>query len=160
MALFTTAKAAYDKVDPLDAAAREALHQKYAAKAVTLARKQGGVYVKAAQQIASLQGGSGGGGVPPAYTTALAELTDRAAPQDLRLFEAMIAEELCVPGWTVDAPSGSGLAAVRCPAIAAASLSQVHRARAEDGRELALKLQFPWLAAQAPTCAFTGFAPG
>ena len=66
MALFTAAKAAYDKVDPLDAAAREALHQKYAAKAVTLARKQGGVYVKAAQQIASLQGGSGGGGVPPA----------------------------------------------------------------------------------------------
>ena len=151
MALFTAAKAAYDKVDPLDAAAREALHQKYAAKAVTLARKQGGVYVKAAQQIASLQGGSGGGGVPPAYTTALAELTDRAAPQDLRLFEAMIAEELCVPGWTVDAPSGSGLAAVRCPAIAAASLSQVHRASAEDGRELALKLQFPWLAEQVPT---------
>ena len=64
MSLFQVAKGEYDKLDKLDAergypcttAEREVLHAKYAGKALALARNQGGVYVKAAQFVASLQG--------------------------------------------------------------------------------------------------------
>jgi aarF domain-containing kinase len=159
MSLFSAAKAAYDKLDKLEAEsgkpgsmaeAREALHSKFAAKALALAHSQGGVYVKAAQFIASLQGGSGGGGVPAAYTSTLAALTDRAAPHDLSLLSPLIEEELRTKDW-VGEPTGGAtpiFARVETPAVAAASLSQVHRAQMADGTWMALKLQFPWLAEQ------------
>jgi len=101
MSLFSAAKAAYEKLDKLEvenpgstAEARAALHTKFATKALDLARNQGGVYVKAAQFIASLQGGSGGGGVPAAYISTLAALTDRAAPHDLPLLAPLIEERV------------------------------------------------------------------
>ncbi len=43
-----------------------------------LARNNGGIYNKAAQFVASLQGGAGDKGVPKAYVEALAVLTDGA----------------------------------------------------------------------------------
>jgi len=157
MSLFQVAKGEYDKLDQADAergyqctaAQREALHAKYAGKALALARNQGGVYVKAAQFVASLQGGSGGGGVPAAYIATLASLTDRNMPHDLSLLEPLIQEELGRTDWL--SPAGGVFAAVETPAIAAASLSQVHWATMADGTSVALKLQFPWLAKQVHT---------
>jgi aarF domain-containing kinase len=168
MSLFSAAKAAYEKLDKLEAqcpgstaAAREALHSKYAAKALDLARSQGGVYVKAAQFIASLQGGSGGGGVPAAYISTLAALTDRAAPHELHLLAPLIEEELQTKHWVGETADGATpvFARIETPAVAAASLSQVHRAQMADGKWVALKLQFPWLAKQVRRGAAAAAAP-
>ena len=62
MALFNAAKEEYAKVDPTAPDANEqrtACHRKHAKEALQFAIDNGGVYIKAAQFVASLQGGAG-----------------------------------------------------------------------------------------------------
>ena len=58
--------------------ALEAVYLRAAAKALEVARANGGVYNKAAQFVASMQGGGGDKVVPKVFIDTLAILTDRA----------------------------------------------------------------------------------
>ncbi|HVJ10766.1 MAG TPA: AarF/UbiB family protein, partial [Burkholderiales bacterium] len=78
--------------------------------------------------------------VPPAYARALARLQDRCEPLPFEAIEAVLAEE-----WGVE-PARAFL--IEREPLATASMSQVHRARMRDGRELALKVQRPGLREQ------------
>jgi ubiquinone biosynthesis protein len=78
--------------------------------------------------------------VPPSYAQALARLQDRCEPLPFEQIEAVIAEELGVE------PSRAFL--IDPEPLATASMSQVHRAKLRDGRELAVKVQRPGLREQ------------
>ena len=54
------------------------VHERCAKKCLELARTNGGLYTKAAQFVASLQGGAGDKGIPKAYVDVLRVLTDAA----------------------------------------------------------------------------------
>ena len=75
--------------------------------------------------------------IPPAYAQALTRLQDRCEPLPFEQIDQVLAEEL-------------GLVAARAlrvdrEPLATASMSQVHRASLEDGREIVLKVQRPGL---------------
>ena len=78
--------------------------------------------------------------VPPAYAQALARLQDRCEPLPFEQVEAVLAEELGLV-------ASRALRVDREP-LATASMSQVHRASLEDGREIVLKVQRPGLREQ------------
>ena len=59
-------------------AALDGVYERAAASALAVARANGGVYNKAAQFVASMQGGGGDKVVPPVFIKTLAILTDRA----------------------------------------------------------------------------------
>lgn len=59
-------------------AALEGVYTRASAKALEVARQNGGVYNKAAQFVASMQGGGGDKVVPKVFIDTLAILTDRA----------------------------------------------------------------------------------
>ncbi|HWV90626.1 MAG TPA: AarF/UbiB family protein [Burkholderiales bacterium] len=75
--------------------------------------------------------------VPPAYAEALARLQDRCEPLPFGEIETVLAEELGLF-------ASRALRVDREP-LATASMSQVHRASLEDGREIVLKVQRPGL---------------
>jgi ubiquinone biosynthesis protein len=75
--------------------------------------------------------------VPPAYAEALARLQDRCEPLPFGEIETVLAEELGLV-------ASRALRVEREP-LATASMSQVHRASLEDGREIVLKVQRPGL---------------
>ena len=75
--------------------------------------------------------------VPPAYAEALARLQDRCEPLPFGEIETVLSEELGLV-------ASRALRVDREP-LATASMSQVHRASLEDGREIVLKVQRPGL---------------
>ena len=81
--------------------------------------------------------------VPPAYAQALARLQDRCEPLPFEQVETVLAEELGLV-------ASRALRVDREP-LATASMSQVHRASLEDGREIVLKVQRPGLREQVLT---------
>ena len=82
--------------------------------------------------------------LPEEYTTVLSVLQDQARCRPFRTIAAVIAEEL---GQPVD----QLFAEFEETPIAAASLAQVHRALLKDGREVAVKVQYPGLERQVET---------
>lgn len=144
MNLFNEIKADYEaelsKVSTDDdrAAVLEDLHQRSAPKVLALARNNGGIYNKAAQFVASLQGGAGDKGVPKAYVKALAVLTDGAPFKDFSAMEAVLLEEFGEKGRSL-------FQSIERTPIAAASLAQVHRAVTKEGESVAVKLLYPAL---------------
>jgi predicted unusual protein kinase regulating ubiquinone biosynthesis (AarF/ABC1/UbiB family) len=87
-------------------------------------------------QIVSLQGEDV---LPPEFAQALAVLRSGAAPMPVSQLRRVLGREYG-RGWE------SRFAHFDFEPIAAASIGQVHRARARDGRELALKIQYPGVA--------------
>ncbi|MCO5105803.1 MAG: AarF/ABC1/UbiB kinase family protein [Burkholderiaceae bacterium] len=102
--------------------------------AARLARLRGGA-MKLGQMI-SLQGADL---LPPEFTQALAILRSQAAPMPLAQLRGVLGREYG-KGWQ------QRFERFDETPIAAASIGQVHRARTVDGRELALKIQYPGVA--------------
>ena len=87
-------------------------------------------------QLISLQGGDV---LPPEFAQALAVLRSSAAPMPSAQLHRVLGREYG-KGWE------RRFAAFNDEPIAAASIGQVHRARTRDGRDLALKIQYPGVA--------------
>ncbi len=102
--------------------------------AARLARLRGGA-MKLGQMM-SLQGADL---LPPEFAQALAQLRAQAAPMPPAQLHRVLGREYG-KGWQ------QRFAQFDEQPIAAASIGQVHRARAADGRELALKIQYPGVA--------------
>ena len=87
-------------------------------------------------QLISLQGEDV---LPPEFAQALAVLRSSAAPMPLKQLHRVLGREYG-KGWE------RRFAEFSDEPIAAASIGQVHRARTRDGRDLALKIQYPGVA--------------
>ncbi|GLI59471.1 hypothetical protein VaNZ11_001354 [Volvox africanus] len=116
-------------------AALSQLHTYWAKQLLAVCRRNGGVYVKAGQFAAAF------GGVPREYRTVLSQLEDRAVPKPYKMVRRALEREMG-GAERVD----SIFLSFNRRATAAASLAQVHKAKLADGREVAVKVQYPGLA--------------
>jgi predicted unusual protein kinase regulating ubiquinone biosynthesis (AarF/ABC1/UbiB family) len=117
-------------------AARLERHHRRSAEAIRrLAVRLEGLPIKVCQFL-----GSRADVLPDAYVEVLSTLQDRVPPWPLAAFAPMLRAEL-----------GRGtedvFAELDETPLASASLAQVHRGRLRDGREVAVKLQYPDIAA-------------
>jgi aarF domain-containing kinase len=145
MAVYNEIKAEYDAFEKRNftcskekTAQFHELHNRSAYKCLDLARENGGIYNKAAQFAASLQGGAGERGIPEEYIKALRVCTDHAPGQPFSKIDAVIIEEFGMSGRQL-------FRQIDEVPIAAASLGQVHRAVCKDGTEVAVKIIYPEL---------------
>jgi predicted unusual protein kinase regulating ubiquinone biosynthesis (AarF/ABC1/UbiB family) len=106
-------------------------HQRGAARLLDTAIALGGTLIKTGQ-IASVRGDL----LPAAYVEQLATLQDRVPPHPWLVIEAAISREL-------GQPLEALFARLEPEPVAAASLAQVHRGWLRDGREVAVKVQYP-----------------
>jgi predicted unusual protein kinase regulating ubiquinone biosynthesis (AarF/ABC1/UbiB family) len=118
-----------------NARARYARHDRRSARAVyRMATRLEGLPIKVCQFL-----GSRADVLPRAYVEVLSELQDRVPPRPLAVITAAIERELGRP-WQ------AAFAELDPVPLAAASLAQVHRGRLHDGREVAIKVQYPEIA--------------
>lgn len=113
-----------------------ATHERAARRLLSVCTAQGGVYVKFGQTVASLKGA-----VPREFTDALEVLQDQARPAPWPEVRRQLEEELGRPLETL-------WSSFEPQPFAAASIAQVHRAITADGHQVAVKVQYPGLAAR------------
>jgi predicted unusual protein kinase regulating ubiquinone biosynthesis (AarF/ABC1/UbiB family) len=118
-----------------NAAARYARHDRRSARAVyRMAIRLEGLPIKACQFL-----GSRADILPADYVTILSQLQDRVPPRPFATMAAAIERELGRP-WQ------EAFAEIDPVPLASASLAQVHRGTLPDGREVAIKVQYPDIA--------------
>src|SRR5262245_16125064 len=112
-------------------AAWERAHAKTGAAIYKLATRLGGGFIKVGQVL-----GARADAFPPALVAPLRGLHDRVPPRKFAKLARHVEREL-------GRPIGEVFESIDVEALAAASLSQVHRARLRDGREVVVKIQYP-----------------
>jgi len=117
------------------AEALERLHRRTAARLRRLFMEQRGLYIKVGQLISILATV-----LPPAFREEFAALQDRVDPVPTDLMRTRLVEQ-----WK--RPPSEVLAELEDAPIAAASVGQVHRGRLHDGRQVAVKIQYPGIEA-------------
>jgi predicted unusual protein kinase regulating ubiquinone biosynthesis (AarF/ABC1/UbiB family) len=122
-------------LSPADDGARYVRHHRRSAEAAyRLATRLEGLPIKVCQFL-----GSRADVLPAEYVEVLSQLQDRVPPRPLGYLLPLIREEL-------GGPVERAFAALDPIPLASASLAQVHRGRLRDGREVAVKVQYPDIA--------------
>jgi predicted unusual protein kinase regulating ubiquinone biosynthesis (AarF/ABC1/UbiB family) len=109
-------------------------HRRSAEAAYRLATRLEGLPIKVCQFV-----GSRADILPDEYVEVLSRLQDRVPPRPLAALRPLLRAELGRPIEQV-------FAAVDPLPLASASLAQVHRGRLHDGRDVAIKIQYPEIA--------------
>src|SRR5205809_2280430 len=109
-------------------------HRRSAERAYRLATRLEGLPIKVCQFL-----GSRADILPAEYVDVLSALQDRVPPRPLAQLRPYLEREL-------GAPVGDVFTDLDPVPLASASLAQVHRARLRDGREVAVKIQYPEIA--------------
>ncbi len=123
----------WDQLARRPAGARDmsAIHQRNADQIFNTAVTMRGMLVKMCQVI-----GTRSDVFPPQYVKTLSQCHDRLPARDFATVKRVVEEDF-------GAPLESIFSEFAPHAVAAASLAQVHKARLVDGREVAVKVQYP-----------------
>lgn len=119
-----------------DAGAVDRFHERTAERYTELLGHSKGVLMKAGQFFSMVDATTVGNGELSPYQNALARLQADAPPMDPGLAKEVLRDDLGRPVDTVFAKFSD-------EPIAAASIGQVHRAVLHDGRQVAVKVQYP-----------------
>ncbi len=112
----------------------ELQHRSGAGRVLDAAAALGGTLIKAAQFASSRPDL-----LPAQYIESLSEMQDRVPPQPWSVMEGAVERE-------IGRPIREAFEEFEREPVASASIAQVHRARLSDGRQVAVKVQYPGIA--------------